>query len=37
MDAGEASVLSLLQSQWKLKAIVERLEQCGLRLNLEKT
>jgi hypothetical protein len=28
---------SQLQAQWKLKAIVERLEQCGLRLNLEKT
>ncbi len=26
-----------LQAQWKLKAITERLEQCGLRLNLEKT
>src|SRR6266481_5733775 len=28
---------SKLQAQWKLRAIVERLEQCGLRLNLEKT
>jgi RNA-directed DNA polymerase len=28
---------SQLQAQWKLKAITERLEQCGLRLNLEKT
>ena len=28
---------SQLQAQWKLKAIAERLEQCGLRLNLEKT
>lgn len=25
------------QAQWKLRAIAERLEQCGLRLNLEKT
>jgi len=25
------------QAQWKLRAISERLEQCGLRLNLEKT
>ena len=28
---------SQLQAQWKLKAIAERLEQCGLRLNLQKT
>ena len=28
---------SQLQAQWKLKAIGERLEQCGLRLNLQKT
>lgn len=28
---------SKLQAQWKLKAIAERMEQCGLRLNLEKT
>jgi RNA-directed DNA polymerase len=28
---------SQLQAQWKLKAITERLEQCGLRLNLQKT
>jgi len=28
---------SQLQAQWKLKAIGKRLEECGLRLNLEKT
>jgi RNA-directed DNA polymerase len=28
---------SQLQAQWKLKAIGKRLEECGLRLNLQKT
>jgi group II intron reverse transcriptase/maturase len=36
-DDAVVSCSSQLQAQWKLKAITERLTQCGLRLNLEKT